>query len=298
MGNGLTVKDREKTAARLLKSSAKNSYDPEVDIDWDAPLSESRRYLPYERTSLYGTSLWDSLSEQQRVELTKHEFASLASVGVWFEVLLMQMLLKDCYDKDPRTNHVQYALTEIGDECRHSTMFARAVERIGAPAYGPEPWLRQAGKVLTATAGGPSMYASILIAEEVLDRFQREQMDDATIQPLIRMVNRIHVLEEARHVTFAREEVIRRMRKCNAAQRAHHRYVTALVAYLTVRSLINPQVYSAVGIDPKQGKQVAWANPQYQETIRWCGSKIMGFLDEVGLVGKPGRHLLERAHLL
>ncbi len=29
---------RTKTAERLLKSSARNSYDPLLDIDWDAPV--------------------------------------------------------------------------------------------------------------------------------------------------------------------------------------------------------------------------------------------------------------------
>ena len=294
----LRVNDREKTAERLLRSSAKSSYDPEVDLDWDAELDESLPYVPFHRCSLYGTHLWDRLDEQQRIELSKHEFASVASVGMWFEMLLMQMLLKDVYSADPRTNHVHYALTEVADECRHSTMFAKAVERVGAPAYGAVPLLHQGGKLLVAAASGPSMYASILVAEEVLDRFQREQMHDEQVQPLVRMVNRIHVLEEARHVTFAREEVVRRMRECNAAQRAYHRYMTALVSFCVVRSLLNPRLYASVGLAPKEAHRTALRNPHYQENLRWCGEKIMGFLDEVGLVGKPGLHLWKRAHLL
>ena len=38
----MTVENRDVTAARLLKSSAKNSYDPYVDVDWDAPLAEGK----------------------------------------------------------------------------------------------------------------------------------------------------------------------------------------------------------------------------------------------------------------
>ena len=59
---------------------------------------------------------------------------------------------------------------------------------------------------------GPSAYASILVAEELLDTWQRELMKDERVQPITRMVARIHVLEEARHMTFAREEVKRQMR--------------------------------------------------------------------------------------
>ena len=251
MSRTAQVKDREQTAARLLRSSAKNSYDPEVDIDWDAPLLDDAPYIPLHRSSLYGTTLWDRLDDAQRIELTKHEFASIASNGLWFEVLLMQMLLKQFYDADPRTEHAQYTLTEVADECRHSTMFGKAVRRVGAPAYGPVPLLRKGGRVLPAILKGPSAYASILVAEEILDRFQRDQMHDESVQPLVRMVNRIHVVEEARHVTFAREEVVRGMAECGPVERTWHQYWTALVSYAICYSLINPRVYAAVGLRPR-----------------------------------------------
>ena len=298
MSKTLQINDPEKTSARLLKSSAKNSYDPEIDIDWEAPLDETKPYIPLKRSSLYGTSLWDQLTEPQRLELTKHEFASIASNGLWFEMLLMQILLKDIYGKDPRSHYVHYALTEIADECRHSTMFGKACDRIGAPAYGPIPILHLGGRILPAILGGPAAPAAILVAEEILDRLQRDQMYDENVQPLVRMVNRIHVLEEARHVTFAREEVVRRVKACNPAQLAYHQYMTALISFCIVAALINPRVYAAVGLDPKHARRVALTNPHYRDTLHWSGEKIMAFLGEAGMIGKPGRRLWKKSGLL
>ena len=80
-----------------------------------------------------------ALSEEQRIELSRHEVASLASVGLWFELILMQMMLRDLYDDEPTGAHMQYALTEVADECRHSTMFGKAIAHLGVPAYGPPP---------------------------------------------------------------------------------------------------------------------------------------------------------------
>ncbi len=34
------LKDREQVALRLLESSAKHSFDPDKELDWDAPLEE------------------------------------------------------------------------------------------------------------------------------------------------------------------------------------------------------------------------------------------------------------------
>jgi hypothetical protein len=290
--------DREKAAGRLLKSSADKFYDPDVDIDWNAPLVEGKYFQPDHRISLYGTYLWDRLTPEQRIELGKHEIASIASNGIWFEVLLMQMLLRVVYSTDPTTRHAQYALTEIADECRHSTMFANALSRFDVPAYGPRPYVHQLAKALNLIAYGPAMYASILVAEEVLDRLQRESMADESVQPLIRMVNRIHVLEEARHVTFARQEVASGMVGMGRTERAYQRFVTGLVSFHVVRGLINPRVYSAVGLDPKEAAGVALNNPYHRETISWAGERITGFLDDAGLIGAPAMPLWHKSFLI
>ena len=298
MTRPLKVADREKTAERLLNSSADKFYDPEVDIDWVAPLVDGLRYTPEHRCSLYGTALWDRMGEDQRIELSKHEIASIASVGLWFEILLMQMLLKEVYRSDPTTSHVQYALTEIADECRHSTMFARMIERIGCPPYGPPAHVHRLGRLLPTIGYGPALYGSILVAEEVLDRLQRESMVDETVQPLVRMVNRIHVLEEARHVRFARDEVVRGMASVSKAELPYQRWLLATVAMFITRSLINPRAYAAVGLDAVEAHRAALGNPVWQETLRWSGERIMTFLDECGLVGMPGRKAWRRSFLL
>ena len=83
------------------------------------------------------------MSEEQRMDLARHEAASLASLGIWFEIILMQLLVRHIYDKSLTSNHVRYALTEIADECRHSMMFARMIKKGGAPAYPVPPDLPQ-----------------------------------------------------------------------------------------------------------------------------------------------------------
>jgi hypothetical protein len=290
--------DAQGIATRLLRSATKKSYDPDVDIDWDAPLVEGARWMPEHRVSLYGTDLWERLTPEQRIELGKHEACSVASVGLWFETLLMQRLLKDFYAGDPTTERSQWALTEVADECRHSQMFARLVARAGVEPYGAIPAVHQLGKLFSVINWGPAAYASILVAEEVLDRLQREQANDPSIQPLMRQVNRIHIVEEARHVAFARDEVARGLAGLSRAELAYQRFICALTSYFVVRSLINPKVYAAVGIDPAEGRRAALANPHHREMIRFGGEKILAFLDEAGMIAGPGRALWKKSFLL
>lgn len=283
---------------RLLRSSARQSYDPEVDLDWEAPLVDGLWFMQPERVSLYGTDLWDAMSEEQRIELSRHEVGSISSVGIWFELILMQLMVRDLYDADPRTARTQYALTEVADECRHSTMFGKAIATVGVPAYGAQPRIHRLGRLMRTFGYGVSAYASILVAEEVLDRWQRELMKDERVQPLVRMVSRIHVLEEARHMTFAREEVERMLPGLNRAQLAWHQAMIAQTSFMVARALVNPRVYDAVGLDPRTARRAALANPHYQDTLAWMGERVTGYLDDLGLVPRHQRGLWKRSLLL
>lgn len=285
-----TVETDSGLVERLLKSSARQSYDPDVDIDWNAPAVPGLWWMLPERMSLYGTPLWDRLTEEQRITLSQHEIASIASVGLWFELVLMQLLLKDAYRNDPTAARTHYVLTEVADECRHSTMFGRAIGTFGVPAYGPRDSAVTLGRAVPAVLRGPGAYAATLIGEEPVDRWQREMMNDERIQPLVRMVSRIHVVEEARHVTFARDELERSLSGISRRELRWHQFVAAQAAYVTMRSLVHPDVYASVGIDPREGRHAALSNPHYRETVAWMGEKLVPYLTEVGMIPASGRN--------
>ncbi|MEV0945225.1 diiron oxygenase [Rhodococcus sp. NPDC049939] len=298
MKTPVEVSDREETASRLLESSARKSYDPMVEVDWEAPIPADKFGLTPEWSTLYGTALWDEMTDEKKVELTKHEAASIASVGLWFEILLMQMLLKDIYGQDKHSRHVQFALTEVADECRHSVMFARAGERLGMPSYGPHPVIHKFGRIFGSTYRGANAYAGVMAAEEILDMMQRDFMKDERVQPLTRTVSKIHVLEEARHIRFAREEVARRLESAGWFRLQYERISTAASVYIIMKSLVRKGVYENVGLDPKRAKAEAKRNRHYKDTVRTSGSKLMQFLDSVGLVGGPTKHIYKRVNLL
>ncbi|EOM75304.1 diiron oxygenase [Rhodococcus rhodnii] len=292
------LSDREETAARLLASSARKSYDPVVEVDWEAPIPQNKFGMTPEWSTLYGTPYWEELTDEQRVALTKHEAASVSSTGLWFEILLMQMLLRDVYSRDKHSRHVQFALTEVGDECRHSVMFARAGEHMNMPGYGPTGFIHQLGKVWGNFFRGGNAYASVMAAEEILDMMQRDFMRDERVQPVTRTVSKIHVLEEARHIRFAREEVARRLDGASRARMAFERFSTAFTVYFVMKSMIHKDVYANAGLDADRALREAAGNQHYKDTVRTSGTKLMQFLDSVGLVGGWTTRFYKAVHLL
>ncbi|HKS52150.1 MAG TPA: diiron oxygenase, partial [Pseudonocardiaceae bacterium] len=278
-----TVPDREITAQRLLKTSAKHSYDPAVEIDWEAPLAPDRYFLDPRRSSLYGTALWEQMSEQQRIALTKHELASMYNMGIWFETILMQMLIRHVYDRPKGSAHARYGYTEIADECRHSVMFSRAAEKFGGSDYGPGWFVQHLGRLLKTTSTNTLTFGGALYVEEILDALQREQMVDESLQPIVQKVSWIHVVEEARHIRYARDELQRQRPRLGPLGRAYSRFILALVVYFSTTRLIDPKVYAAVGLDVDEAVAAAAANPHWRQTKQFAARKVIDLFTEVGL---------------
>ena len=292
------VSDRETVARRLLDSSEQLSYDPVTEVDWETPLDTGYHGASPEWSTLYGTSYWAVLTPEQQRELTRQEAASVASTGIWFEMILQQMMLRDFYAKDPTDPAFQWALTEIADECRHSIMFARGAAKLRAPAYRPRRFVVELGRVFKATATGEAAYAAILVAEEVLDVMQRDWMRDERVVPFVRTINNIHVVEESRHMKFARDEVVRKMATVGPIRRHASALLVASAAYHIVTSMVSDRAYAEAGLDVARAKREAAGNEHYASMLRSSCRGLMEFLHGAGLLTPPAVRLYERAHLL
>ncbi|MEV5823987.1 diiron oxygenase [Spirillospora sp. NPDC052242] len=294
----LELTDREVVAERLLRTSRKHSFDPEVDVEWDAPQDPDVFYLPPRLVSLYETPLWDVMSHRQRVELSKHEVCSIASFGIWSEMLLMQSLVMHAYRKRYDSEHVAYALTEIADECRHSTMFARMVRTCGLRTHRPRAAEFQAAKLFGAVYDPMPMFAGTLVVEEFTDAFQRLTFPDEDVQPMVRQVTRIHVIEEARHIKYAREELKRLVARAAPVRRRAAAYGLAQATRFMASQVIHPSCYTAVGLDPKVARRAAAESAHRRETLAWAFRKCTAFFDEVGFLDGRARGVWERTGLL
>ena len=290
--------DHADVARRLLRSSEMLSFDPAQEVDWDTPLDTGFHGASPEWSTLYGTAYWDEMTPEQQRELTRQESASVASTGIWFEMILQQMVLRDFYAKDPTDPAFQWALTEIADECRHSIMFARGVAKLGARPYRPKRSVVELGRAFAALAGGEAAYAAILVAEEVLDVMQRDWMRDERVVPFVRTINNIHVVEESRHMKFARDEVRERMRGAGALRRQADAVVVAGAAYHIVTSMVSDDVYEAAGLDRTRALREARANQHHKAMMRSSCAGLMEFLGSAGLLTPAARAIYRRANLL
>ena len=270
----MTTPTREEFAERLLKGSVKKSYAPVVDIDWDAPLDPDKFFLPAKTVSLYGTPLWDSMSREQQIELSRQELVNTLSTGIWFENILNQALLRKMMHQDPTASATHYELTELGDETRHMVMFGKAIERVGAKPVRPRYYQRFLINLLPFAFQGSVLWVAALIGEEIFDSLQREMMDDPELQPMVQRLMRIHVTEEARHIQFARDGLRKRVPHMRRLNKLFVANINGLGGYF-FRYLFTSKVpYRRVGLDAdrraalRAGVPTA-ATPRSSGSRRW-----------------------------
>jgi hypothetical protein len=289
---------REEFSERLLKGSVKKSYEPIVDIDWDAPLDPDKFFLPPKVVSLYGTPLWDEMTREQQIELSRQELVNTLSAGIWFENILNQALLRDMMHKDPTDRATHYALTELGDETRHMVMFGRAIELVGAKPVRPRYYQRVIINGLPLAFKGSLLWVAALIGEEIFDSLQRQMMDDPNLQPMVQRLMRIHVTEEARHIQFARDGLRRRVPEMPWISRL---WVANLngVGGLFFRHLFSNRVqYRRAGLPARAARRMARRSPHRHDVQVMGFAPLAAFLDEVGLMGPIARRMWRRTHFI
>jgi P-aminobenzoate N-oxygenase AurF len=291
--------NREEFSERLLKGSVKKSYEPVVDIDWDAPLDPDKFFLPPKVVSLYGTPMWDEMTREQQIELSRQELVNTLSAGIWFENMLNQSLLRTILHEDPTSRSTHYKLTELGDETRHMVMFGKAIERVGAKPIQPRRIHRYIINALPlAFQRGSMLWVAALIGEEIFDSLQRRMMDDPQLQPIIQRLMRIHVTEEARHIQFARDGARKRAAEMPRINRWFMANINGLGGYFFNYLFSNPVPYARTGLDARRARRAARTSAHRREVQVAGFAPLAAFLTEIGLMGWIARRAWKRSRFL
>jgi hypothetical protein len=196
---------------RLSHLSAGRGKDAYADIPWDNPhmkisASDSRLGVPT-FDPLASSDWYRSLSPERKNLVGAWKWASGLTFGWHFENLMQQSMLHRALYSGHRQAEFRYIYHEIIEESQHTLMFSELIKRLGISAKGTSWWLRRFAEISTpllAKHASPAFFVLVLCGEEPIDRYQRRSLADGIDHPLIEAIIRIHVAEEARHVSYAR----------------------------------------------------------------------------------------------
>ena len=234
--------------AALSQQSEEAFIDPGA-FDWPATLDDDAWYFTPELVSLYGTEAWDALDEPARKRLAFFEAVNFFSLNIHGEKYLVSEISRRLYDNED-AELSRYLTHFIDEEARHMMYFAGFCRRYAGKIYADR-------SVHNVSDGDEAtdlflLFARINAFEEIVDHYNRVMAKDARLAPVVRDINRIHHVEEMRHLQFGRRFLAHVLERYGDewgdARRALLREHLSGYLQLVWKSYYNPDVYRDAGV--------------------------------------------------
>lgn len=197
--------------ARLSRQSVDKHFDAYLDVDWEAPEMaidpEDNRFSLWSFDPLAATDWYRSQPPEVRSCVGLHRIAAAMRTGWEFENVLQRGLLEYAFWLPNHRPEFRYVHHEITEESQHTLMFQEVIDRSGLDIRGM-PWRMKVASrpiVWLSRLFPPLFFLFVLGGEDPVDYIQRRQLRTGQNHPAIERIVRIHVTEEARHISFARQ---------------------------------------------------------------------------------------------
>jgi hypothetical protein len=281
---------------RLNDLSVTKHFDAYADIAWDDPRyaldPTDPRWELSDDDPLGGTDWYHALPQPQRARIGVELIASKMKIGLIFESILKRGLLEFAMTLPNNSPEFRYAYHEVIEEAQHSLMFQEFVNRTGYDAPGLRWWDRLSSRwIIGLGRRFPQLFfLFVLGGEDPIDYVQRRELrNDREKHPLIERIMRIHVTEEARHLSFARHYLKRTVPRLGAVRRAELAIGAPLILGAMAALMLkpSPDIVARYRI-PREVVDAAYNdNPRHHaETIASLG-KVRKLCEELGLVRWP-----------
>ncbi|MFF0815158.1 diiron oxygenase [Rhodococcus sp. NPDC003318] len=295
----MTASESDAIFETLLESAKRLSFDSRSPLVYQSePGDDERHGMTPQWSPLYGTPLWESMSESERIRLTRSEVAQFLGVGIWLEVGLQVALLRAGHSANPARSDIKFLFNECADENLHSLMFANAIDSIGSKFYPRDRMLDFFGWVFRHVIWDEVAYGIVLAGEEIFDVMQRDWMTSDDVAAPIRRAAYIHVVEESRHMAYARRKIRDRLTGLSRFRRSASTLIIALGTHLIARSLINRRVYEDLGLDWEAVKSNIDGNEHHRMMFRKAAEPFIEFLSKEGLLNFGARWIYRKSNLL
>ena len=197
--------------ARLSRQSVSKHFDAYADVDWDSSEMAIRpddpRFSLWSADPLAATDWYRSQPPQIRSRVALHRVAAAMRIGWEFENVLQRGLLEYAFWLPNNRPEFRYIHHEIAEESQHTMMFQEVIDRSGLDVRGMPLRMKIASRpVVWLSRLFPALFFLFVLAgEDPVDHLQRRQLRSGDTHPVIERIIRIHVTEEARHISFARQ---------------------------------------------------------------------------------------------
>ena len=282
---------------RLSRLSVGKGVDAYADIDWDAPELSidpwDLRHRLDEVDPVAATDWYRGLSPQRQAYVGMARISSCLKVGWHFENLLQQALLHRALYLPDGSPEFRYSLHEVIEETQHTLMFNELINRAGIPVRGMPRWLRRLAEwrvPLIASRLPELFFVMVLGGEDPIDHLQRKLLAVGGGHPLVEQIMRIHIAEEARHLSYARSALKQLAPRLSPWRRQLLAISAPLVLGVMVRLMLVPgRDVARTAEIPSGVVRQAFRTPAGRQLLRDAAARPRELLGELGLITPLGR---------
>ncbi len=288
---------------RLSHQSVVKHFDAYADVDWDHPDyaidPRDPRWELDSGSGLAGTDWYRSLPAETRARIGLHGITSNMKAGLQFENVLKRGLLEYAFRLPDGSPEFRYVYHEVIEEAQHSLMFQEFVNRTGLETPGL-PWELRLGSrnVVGLARRFPALFfVFVLGGEDPIDHVQRTVLrSDKEIHPLLERIMRIHVTEEARHLSFARSYLRTNVPKLPAWRRRVMAMQAPVILATEASVMLRPprHLVRTYGVPDAVLREAYGPGSQNRQDAKDSLRKVRNLLVELGLVMPAAKHLWQR----
>ncbi|GGC61991.1 diiron oxygenase [Hoyosella rhizosphaerae] len=277
----------------LSEGSVRKNFDPYTDIAWDSPEfvvdPTDRRWILPVADPLGRHPWYQSQPVEKQIAIGMWRQANIMKVGLHFENALIRGIMHYAFMLKNGDPEFRYVTHEAAEECNHTLMFQEGVNRIGVDVPGMTGLLRKAVPLLgIAVRVFPELFFTfVLSGEEPIDHLQKSILRaGAEMPPMVERIMQIHVAEEARHISFAHEYLIRKVPTSNVVKRGSLSVLMPIaMRWLCDAIVIPPKEFSEEFDIPKSViKELYWKAPESKEVLRDIFGDVRALARSAGLM--------------
>jgi hypothetical protein len=274
---------------RLIKLSANDEYDPFKELVWPKSVTEGKYWMSPELMSIHGTELEHSLSEQQKIILSKWEFINFCSLNVTgIRELIIEMTLRLHTPGFEEMSEYMHVL--IGEENEHMWYFSKFCNDYAGKIY-PDRAI-SANSIDETDMVNLMIFIRVLVFEEIVDFYNRKMGKDDRLPEFIKKINWLHHLDEGRHIKYGRmyiELFFQQLQAKYSPERLRDLEMTVKTfMQVSVQKLYRREMYRDADIsEPGKVRKVLIKNSARHEIDQKLVAGTARFFTKIGLFSNP-----------
>jgi 1,2-phenylacetyl-CoA epoxidase catalytic subunit len=267
----------------LYEKGKRLQWDAALRLDWSQDLDpENPQQIDDRAVPIYGTPLWEKLSDREKIKVRHHQQAHTLSQFMHGEQGALMVAAKLVH-MVPNVEAKFYAATQTMDEARHVETYSRLLHEKFDIVYPITPGLKSLLENVLTDSRWDIAYLGMQVLIEGLALAAFQRIRDTAQNPLAAAVNAYVMQDEARHVAFGRIALRDYYPKLTEAERAEREEFVIEACYHMRDRFNQTELWANLGFEKEVSVKAVMGSELMAQFRGRLFSRIVPTVKDIGL---------------